>query len=532
MFFTSIAPAITFAAVLVDATKENGLSQLGPVEVLLSTALTGVIFSCIGGQPLCIVGVTGPVSIFTIACFNVARAMGIAFLPFYACVQLWAALMHMVLAATGACSAVKLVSRFSCETFGMLIATIYIVTGCTNLAGYFAEKSSAPALLSLVLGLGTTWLALTLSNARAWSAFSSRVRSTIADYAAFVACSIFCLLPYLGNLVYLTPSGCTHGCAGNETIATLQVPVTFGPTAAGRSWLVSVGDCPAVGVAAALPLAIFLTVLFFFDHNVSSILCQAPEYGLRKGSAYHWDFFVVGFMIFVTGMLGLPPVNGLIPQAPLHTDSLCEKVFQREKDGRKVEVVAKCHEQRVSGLVQAVLIGLTLTVINSVGKLPIAALDGLFLFMGIASFGGNTFYERLVLFFTDKQRRHARSLPFLGHSDGMANAVPMKVIRRFTLLQLAILICIYGVTRMPFIDGFFPMLIAVLVPVRIYALPHLFGDAYVKAMDGNVIEPNDGDVEEVITSEPRMIPEASTTEATTVSPEVAPPSDHASDVYE
>ena len=52
---------------------------------------------------------------------------------------------------------------------------------------------------------------------------------------------------------------------------------------------------------------------------------------------------------------------------------------------------------------------------------------------------------------------------------------------------------------MPFIDGFFPMLIAVLVPVRIYALPHLFGDAYVKAMDGNVIEPNDGDVEEVIT---------------------------------
>ena len=77
MFFTSIAPAITFAAVLVDATKENGVSQLGPVEVLLSTALTGVIFSCIGGQPLCIVGVTGPVSIFTIACFNVSRALGL-----------------------------------------------------------------------------------------------------------------------------------------------------------------------------------------------------------------------------------------------------------------------------------------------------------------------------------------------------------------------------------------------------------------------------------------------------------------------
>ena len=31
-----------------------------------------------------------------------------------------------------------------------------------------------------------------------------------------------------------------------------------------------------------------LTVLFFFDHNVSSLLCQVPEFGLKKGSSYHW----------------------------------------------------------------------------------------------------------------------------------------------------------------------------------------------------------------------------------------------------
>jgi len=59
MFFTSIAPAITFAAVLNGSTKEDGVSQIGPVEVLLSTALTGTIFAIFGGQPLCIVGVTG-----------------------------------------------------------------------------------------------------------------------------------------------------------------------------------------------------------------------------------------------------------------------------------------------------------------------------------------------------------------------------------------------------------------------------------------------------------------------------------------
>jgi hypothetical protein len=35
----------------------------------------------------------------------------------------------------------------------------------------------------------------------------------------------------------------------------------------------------------------------------------APYAGLRKGSAFHWDFFVIGVLLFITGLLGLPPVD-------------------------------------------------------------------------------------------------------------------------------------------------------------------------------------------------------------------------------
>merc|ERR1719203_1352408 len=107
---------------------------------------------------------------------------------------------------------------------------------------------------------------------------------------------------------------------------------------------------PGWGIALALAPAAILTVLFFFDHNVSSLLAQAPEFGLKKGTAYHWDFFVVGIQILITGLLGIPPVNGLIPQAPLHTDALCEKAFKDKsgnktgESGCKVEVVTSCHE--------------------------------------------------------------------------------------------------------------------------------------------------------------------------------------------
>eukprot|EP00965_Chrysotila_dentata_P201858 6180793-Pleurochrysis_carterae.AAC.1 len=102
MFFTSIAPAITFAAVLDSDTRVNDQPQLGPVEVLLSTSITGTIFAIFSGQPLCIVGVTGPVTIFTISVFNLAEGFNIDFLPFYCWTQLWAALFHIILASINA----------------------------------------------------------------------------------------------------------------------------------------------------------------------------------------------------------------------------------------------------------------------------------------------------------------------------------------------------------------------------------------------------------------------------------------------
>lgn len=474
MFFTSIAPAITFAAMLDKNTRQDGVPQIGPPEVIFSTALTGCLFAIFSGQPLCIVGVTGPVSIFTIAVFSITSGFNIKFLPFYCWVQIWAALMHMLMAITGACSALKFVSRYSCETFGMLIATIYIFTGAENLVKYFNDKETDVALLSLLLGLGTAWLALTLSGARGWSLFHRLIRVSIADYAPTFSILLFCAIPYvLANS--MTPAG--GGGNSKTTIATLVVPSTFSPTVTGRAWVVDPGDCPVWAVFFAIVPAFLLTVLFFFDHNVSSLLCQAPEFGLKKGSAYHWDFFVIGVLILITGFLGIPPVNGLIPQAPLHTDSLCEKVFRTdERTGLKVEVIVKCHEQRVSNFMQAALIGCMMPAITVVGYLPIATLDGCFLFMGIASFGGNTFYNRILLFITDKNLRDVRGLDFV-------DRVQLKTIFLFTLTQVFFLGTIFAITRFPGIDGFFPLLIAILVPVRIYILPRLFGAANVDAMD-------------------------------------------------
>mmetsp|Transcript_16326 Transcript_16326/g.33115 ORF Transcript_16326/g.33115 Transcript_16326/m.33115 type:complete len:576 (-) Transcript_16326:245-1972(-) len=466
MFFTSLAPAITFSVLLEDNTDEDGSIQIGAVEVILSTAVTGSIFAIFAGQPLCIVGVTGPVSIFTIAVFNIGQSLGVKFLPFYAWTQIWAAIMHIVLAMTNMCDLIAWVTRYSCETFGCLIAIIYLFTGSRSLGEYFYHDMEA-ALLSMLLGAGTCLTALFLAGAREWKILNKPIRDTIADYAATVSILFFSAVPYMTSKVR------------RVNIEKLQVPDTF-ETTSGRSWLVDLGDIhPGAAVGAIIP-GFILTVLFFFDHNVSSLLAQSKEFKLKKGSAYHWDFFIIGINILITGLLGIPPVNGLIPQAPLHTKSLAEVEFEGE-GSKKKEVVKLVHEQRVSNLLQAVLIGIMLSppLLEVLGLIPRPTLDGLFLFMGFASFGGNQFAERVVLLITEPELRDS-------HNDYLEK-VPWETIRSFTWIQMLFCAVIFALTLTP-AAMIFPLLIASLVVMRKVVFPRFYQKEHLLALDDDGME--------------------------------------------
>ena len=68
MFFASIAPALAFSATIREATK----NEMGGIELIASTALCGAIGAVFHGQPLLIVGVTGPTIILYSAMYGVA----------------------------------------------------------------------------------------------------------------------------------------------------------------------------------------------------------------------------------------------------------------------------------------------------------------------------------------------------------------------------------------------------------------------------------------------------------------------------
>jgi MFS superfamily sulfate permease-like transporter len=300
MFFTSMAPAITFAMFLTTETKQ----QIGIQEVLLSTAIGGVAFSIFAGQPLVIVGVTGPIVILTISMFTLSESWGINFLAFYAWAQIWAAFMHIIIAMFNLCNLIKYVTNFSCETFGILIATIFIYEGLRGMTEYFkveggsepgseqgsvarVEPDMAAGYLQIIIAMGTIYLSLIFLNAKNWIVFHNNTRTLLSDYGITLAVCFMTLFAYMGK-------------NRDENIEFLETPNTFGTTTQ-RAWAVDLTDLPIWAVFVAIFPGFIITVLFAFDHNISSLMAQAKEYGLQKGFSFHWDFLVLGLCLIITG---------------------------------------------------------------------------------------------------------------------------------------------------------------------------------------------------------------------------------------
>ena len=175
-------------------------------------------------------------------------------------------------------------------------------------------------------------------------------------------------------------------------------------------------------------------------------------------------------------MLGIPPCNGLIPQAPLHTKSLGVLRTERLPDGRVVEVVEKTWEQRYTNFGQAVLTGVVLIrpLITVLGTIPNAALHGLFIFMALESLPGNELWERVCLLVSE---------PRLRRSDRAWYSLEFPVIARFTRLQFALAVVIFFVTEVPVIGMTFPLFIAALVFVRTKYLPKKYDARTLELID-------------------------------------------------
>ena len=133
--------------------------------MIVATAVGGMVYALLGGQPLVLLGGTGPILIFTALLYRLTSQLNLPFLPCYAWVGLWSAGFILLLALTDASVLLRYVTRFTDEVFVLLMAGIFIDEAVRKLVQEFKDDLTltyASALSGVVLAAGTMVIALAL----------------------------------------------------------------------------------------------------------------------------------------------------------------------------------------------------------------------------------------------------------------------------------------------------------------------------------------------------------------------------------
>ncbi|KAF7861763.1 uncharacterized protein EAF02_010717 [Botrytis sinoallii] len=469
MYFVNLLPALAYT---LDMSRRTG-GFYGINEALFSSALAAMVFSTIAAQPLTIVGITGLISLFNYTIYDIIKMYDVSIYPqFMAWTAIWAAIWHWLVAIWNLCDYMRYVTDFSSEAFGMYVGIIYMIKGVEELVSLFDSYGSADGYLSCVIAIlyfGTVYALEKIGRgtlAKPWA------RGILADYAYPIA-TIFWV-------------GFSHipGTIKRANISVLPISRSFYPTQP-RNWLIDFWNLDAKWVFAAMPFGFLVMLLFYYDHNVSSLTAQAKQFPLKKPGGFHWDFFLLGCTTFIAGILGIPLPNGLVPQAPVHTESLT--VYETEvkiiaiEEGSDNEIrrpivrAASVVEQRVSHFLMGLGIIGTMTgpLLIVLHTMPRALFSGVFFVVGWGSIETNGITQKLLFLFSERR--------FIQKGEPLLRVKRSKI-WLYLLCQIVGVAAPVAISLTIAAIGF-PILVCILIPFRWAVMPRFFTVAELEVMD-------------------------------------------------
>ncbi|XP_063159983.1 sodium bicarbonate cotransporter 3 isoform X1 [Candoia aspera] len=505
LYCACMSPVITFGGLLGEATE----GRISAIESLFGASLTGIAYSLFAGQPLTILGSTGPVLVFEKILFKFCKDYGLSYLSLRTSIGLWTSFLCILLVATDASSLVCYITRFTEEAFAALICIIFIyealeklfhlgkvypfnmhndldkltlyscvcaeppnpsnetlelwmkankslgtipwtnltVKECNNLNGIFVGSACGhhgpyfPDVLfwSVILFFTTFFLSSFLKQFKTKRYFPTKVRSTISDFAVFLTIVIMVFVDYLVGV----PS------------PKLNVPEKFEPTRSDRGWFISpLGGNPWWTLVIAAVPALLCTILIFMDQQITAVIINRKEHKLKKGCGYHLDLLMVGVMLGICSIMGLPWFVAATVLSISHVNSL--KVESECSAPGEQPKFLGIREQRVTGLMIFVLMGLSVFMTSVLKFIPMPVLYGVFLYMGVSSLKGIQFFDRIKLF--GMPAKHQPDLIYLRY-------VPLWKVHVFTVVQLTCLVLLWAI-KVSAAAVVFPMMVLALVFIR------------------------------------------------------------------
>uniref|UniRef100_A0A9J7ZCX8 Anion exchange protein n=1 Tax=Cyprinus carpio carpio TaxID=630221 RepID=A0A9J7ZCX8_CYPCA len=502
IYFAALSPTITFGGLLGE--KTEGL--IGVSELIVATCIQGVLFCLLGVQPLLVVGFSGPILVFEEAFFSFCKGYNMEYLTGRVWIGFWLIIIVVVMVAFEGSFLVRFVSRFTQEIFSILISLIFIYETFSKLAKIFQEhplrrcsatvdvnsstynsstedvtlsplalNSSTPetvkvvgepntALLSLVLMSGTFFIAFYLRKFKNSAFFPGSLRRVIGDFGVPIAILIMVLVDYSIQDTYSQK---------------LSVPRGFSVTSPDkRGWIVnplgSDGQFP-IWMMFAIHCCMFCLIIIML--SPSRLIVSKKERMLVKGSGFHLDLLLIVTLGGTSALFGLPWMAAATVRSVTHANALT--VMSKAVAPGDKPRIQEVKEQRVTGLLVAVFVGLSIVIGDLLRQIPIAVLFGIFLYMGVMSLNGIQMTERILLLL----------MPPKYHPDHTyVRKVRTLRMHLFTAIQVVCLAVLWAVMS-TVASLAFPFVLIMTVPVKMFLLPRIFSTREMQCLDADDAEP-------------------------------------------
>ncbi|XP_050448370.1 electroneutral sodium bicarbonate exchanger 1 isoform X1 [Cataglyphis hispanica] len=516
LYFACLSPIITFGGLLGEATGKN----MAAMESLVSGFVCGIGYGFFSGQPLTILGSTGPVLVFETIVYEFCKKVDWNYMSFRFWIGTWTAIILIILVALDASAFVCYITRFTEENFATLIAFIFIYkaienvlsigkkyplntyssetldydcwckspnislpssynninwttldkAACENYNGTMVgDGCDAPHyvpdvfLMSIILFMGTFLLSVELKDFKNALFFPSKVRQVVSDFAVLIAIFSMSTLDHFVGIP--TPK--------------LEVPAEFKPTLEGRGWIISPFHHNPFwsAIVACLP-ALLGTILIFMDQQITAVIVNRKENKLKKGCGYHLDLFILAILIEICSVMGLPWFVAATVLSINHVNSL-KLESECAAPGEKPQFLG-VREQRATHILIFLMIGCSVFLTPMLRNIPMPVLFGVFLYMGVASLKGLQFFDRILIML----------MPVKYQPDYMfLRQVPLKRVHMFTVIQLACLACLWIIKSFSSTSILFPLMLVVMIGIR-KSLDLIFTQRELKILDDVMPEPS------------------------------------------
>ncbi|XP_066574450.1 solute carrier family 4 member 11 isoform X2 [Amia ocellicauda] len=486
LYIAILLPAIAFGSLNDESTR----GEIDVQKTIIGQSIGGVVYSLFAGSPLVVPLTTAPLAIFISVIRGICDDYNLNFPAFYACIGLWNSLFLILGGIFNVSLLMKLFKRSTEEIIALFISIAFLGDALKGTIKIFHKYYHTPQLLNgstaevhrltapngtgsagmeslvlctrerpvlcLLLMLGTLWLGYTLYQFKRSPFLHAKVREVLSDCALPISVLVF---SFIGSYLFLD----------------IELPV-FNFYKREIFIVAPFNLLSPLSVLSAMGLGFLLALLIFIDQNIVVSLTNAPENRLLKGTAYHWDLMLSGFINILMSVLGLPWMHAAFPHSTLHVRQLAY-VEQRVEGGHLYETIVSVKETRLTSLAANLLIGVSVLLLPvPLQWIPKPVLYGLFLYIALTSIDGNQLCDRMALLLKEQT-----SYP----PTHYIRKVPQRKIHYFTGLQMVqlLVLCTFGMYPLPYMKMIFPLFMILLLPIRNNLLPKIIEAKYLDVID-------------------------------------------------